>query len=90
MREAKIRRSVMCSGMARFLVSFDGRELDAAARERLTAAGGELVAELVLAADGSTDVSGQTPGSRPTTPMGRLAWQLAIATTAACRQDPMA
>ncbi len=41
--------------MTRFLVSFDGRELDAAARERLTAAGGEFVAELELAADGATD-----------------------------------
>ena len=44
--------------MARFLVSFDGRKLDAAARERLRAAGGEFVAELELAADGATDTPG--------------------------------
>jgi len=31
-------------------VSFDGHELDAAARERPTAAGAEFVAELALAA----------------------------------------
>jgi hypothetical protein len=37
--------------MTRFLVSFDGHELDAAARERLMAAGAEFVAELELAAD---------------------------------------
>ena len=46
--------------MARFLVSFDGRKLDAAARERLRAAGGEFVAELELAADGATDTPGIT------------------------------
>ena len=46
--------------MARFQVSFDGRKLDAAARERLRAAGGEFVAELELAADGATDTPGIT------------------------------
>jgi hypothetical protein len=41
-------------------VSFDGHELDAAARERLMSAGAEFVAELELAADGATDTPGIT------------------------------